>query len=205
MSIMLSIITPVYNGAEYIEDTIVSVLTNAPSDYQFEYIVVNDGSTDQTLDVLNQFYDFPNFFVINQPNSGEYAAVNNGLNAAKGNYILVVNADDPMLSSELIPSALDVLQSNPNIVCTYPDWQIINENGLVLDTKIVQEYSEEELVCKFNCLPGPGSIFRREEAIRIGGRRNWKFVSDYDFWLRLSRIGRFQRIPEAGRLRFGQS
>ena len=61
MSIMLSIITPVYNGAEYIEDTIVSVLTNAPSDYQFEYIVVNDGSTDQTLDVLNDLFNLESF------------------------------------------------------------------------------------------------------------------------------------------------
>lgn len=195
MDVKISIITPVYNGEDYIEETILSILTNSPKKYWSEYIVINDGSTDQTSAILNRFREYPNFRIIDQENSGEYVAVNNGLKEAKGDFILVVNADDPMLSPELIPRSIEVLIQNKNVVCTYPDWQIIDENGKTLQNKIVEEYSELELIGKFNCLPGPGSIFRKEGALQIGGRRHWKFVSDYDFWLRLSRVGDFQRIP----------
>jgi hypothetical protein len=52
------------------------------------------------------------------------------------------------------------------------------------------------MIGRCRCLPGPGTIFRRNSAIRIGGRREkWKFVGDYDFWLRLSREGRIERLP----------
>lgn len=195
MAFKITIITPVYNGADYIEETVLSVFSNIPSEFTAEYIVVNDGSTDTTSAILSRFREYQNFHVINQENAGECVAVNKALNAAKGEFILVVNADDPMFSPELIPKSIDVLTRNQQIVCTYPDWQIIDDNGEILETRIVKEYSEIELIGKFNCLPGPGSIFRKDAALSIGGRRNWKFVSDYDFWLRLSRLGGFQRVP----------
>jgi hypothetical protein len=100
-----------------------------------------------------------------------------------------------MLSPLLIPKATEILKEYPEVVCVYPDWQIIDSEGIVLKTKIVKEYSELELIGKFNCLPGPGAVFRRSGALEIGGRREWKYVSDYDFWLRLSRRGEFIRIP----------
>jgi hypothetical protein len=60
----------------------------------------------------------------------------------------------------------------------------------------VEDYSEDALVGEFKCLVGPGGAFRRETALQIGGRRkHLRFTSDYDFWLRLSQEGPFQRIP----------
>ena len=191
----LTIVTPVFNGSEFIEETINSVLRKTSSEVVFEYIIINDGSSDSTPDILQEYLDNPKVKVINQENQGEVSAINVGLKSAKGTYVLVVNADDPILSADLIPSSIAILNENPSTVCVYPDWQIIDKLGKVLSTKTVMEYSEAELIGNFNCLPGPGAIFRREQALKIGGRRNWKFVSDYDFWLRLSRFGQFQRNP----------
>lgn len=188
----ISIILPVYNGEDYLSETLESILDKT-SGIKSEIIVIDDGSTDSTSRICSTFGD--KIITIQQTNQGEFAATNNGLQIAKGEYVLVVSHDDPMLSSSLLPIATKLLQSHPEIVCVYPDWQIIGPQGQILKTKKVEEYSEEELIGKFNCLPGPGAVFRRKEALKIGGRRKWKFVSDYDFWLRLSRLGEFKRIP----------
>jgi glycosyltransferase involved in cell wall biosynthesis len=190
---LISVIVPVFNGENYLSATIDSILAST-KDSECEVIVVDDGSTDSTSVICARYGNRINYF--RQNNQGEFSATNNGLFLAKGNYILVVSHDDPMLSRSLIPKAIGILEKNPELVCAYPDWQVIDSNGLVIDTKIVKEYSEVELLGRFNCLPGPGAVFRRKDAIEIGGRRNWKYVSDYDFWLRLSRRGEFIRIPE---------
>ena len=189
---LISVILPVYNGENYLAETIDSILANT-NPFDCEILVVDDGSSDSTATICASYRDKITY--LKQVNQGEFAATNNGLQAAKGEYILVVSHDDPMLSSNLIPIATEILKKQPRIVCVYPDWQIINSQGLVVETKIVKEYSEMELLGKFNCLPGPGAIFRKSEALEIGGRRKWKYVSDYDFWLRLSRRGDFMRIP----------
>ena len=188
----ISVIIPVYNGEEYLTETIDSILENTRQ-IQCEIIVIDDGSIDSTSRICLAYGNKIKY--IHQFNLGEFAATNTGLQVAVGNYVLVVSHDDPMFSSTLLPIATNLLDSHPEIVCVYPDWQIIDAQGQILKSKIVKEYSEYELIGRFNCLPGPGAVFRKDEALKIGGRRKWKFVSDYDFWLRLSRLGEFKRIP----------
>jgi glycosyltransferase involved in cell wall biosynthesis len=191
---VLTIITPVYNGENYISETIESVL-QAEIIIPFEYIVINDGSQDSTANILHQYQEDITLF--NQKNVGEAATVNRGLGYAKGEYILVLSADDPLLTGNLISKAVELMASDPDIVAIYPDWQIINEQGEVLSTKKLPDYSDEVMVGKSICLPGPGTIFRRDPAIEIGGRdHRWKYVSDFDFWLRLSRKGKIVHLPE---------
>ena len=191
---ILTIITPVFNGENYITETIESVL-QAQIKVPFEYIVINDGSQDSTPEILNRYQQDITLF--NQENIGEAATVNRGLEYANGEYILVLSADDPFLTGNLITEALKLMSSDPDIVAIYPDWQIINEQGEVLSTKTLSDYSDEVMVGKSVCLPGPGTIFRKDPAIEIGGRdHRWKYVSDFDFWLRLSRKGKFVHLPE---------
>jgi glycosyltransferase involved in cell wall biosynthesis len=191
---LLSIITPVYNGEKYIAETIDSVL-NAKIEISFEYLVLNDGSLDSTLSILKGYGNKIKLFT--HENIGESATFNFGLQKARGKYLLVLNADDPLLNGELINRAIEVLELNSNVVALYPDWKIIDENGIILKTNILPEYSDEIMIGQNVCLPGPGVIFRRNAAIEIGGRSTkWKFVGDYDFWLRLSRLGKIQKLPE---------
>ncbi len=188
-----SIITPVYNGEKYIEETIISVL-NCARDYNFEYIIVDDGSTDSTPRIVKK-YEHSLRYVL-QENSGEAKAVNRGFIEAKGEYILVVNDDDPMLSSELLSASFRTFQEYPDVVVTYPDWQIIDSEGNLISRQITREFSVENLIGKFICLPGPGAVFRRSQMMAIGGRNtSLRFLSDYEFWLRMSLLGPFRRIP----------
>ena len=190
---VLTIITPVYNGEKYIAETIESVI-NSQIIYSYEYIVLDDGSTDSTLRILQSYKQKIKIF--SHKNVGESATVNIGLENASGEFILVISADDPLLTSDLIDRACKILIENSSIVAIYPDWKIIDENGNTLMNKIVPDFTDDLFIGHCKCLPGPGTLFRRDKALEIGGRRaGWKFVGDYDFWLRLSRVGKIVRLP----------
>jgi len=190
---ILTIITPVYNGEKYISETIESVIKSSAK-YSYEYLVLDDGSTDSTLKILNNYKDKIKIF--SHKNIGESATVNRGLEKALGEFMLVISADDPLLTSELIDRACKILIENSSIVAVYPDWKIIDQIGNTLINKILPDFTDELLIGHCKCLPGPGTIFRRDKALQIGGRRSgWKYVGDYDFWLRLSRVGDIVRLP----------
>jgi glycosyltransferase involved in cell wall biosynthesis len=192
--VTFTIITAVFNGQEFIEETVKSILRHAPSD-EFEYLIVNDGSTDSTREILESFGD--SIKIINQKNMGEASAVNRGLELARGKYALIVSADDPIISGELFTMSQDILDRDKKVVVTYPDWLLIDNSGKVQRNVQTSEYSIFELVGLNHCIPGPGAIFRVHEALKIGGRsENLKFGSDYEFWLRMSSLGQFQRIPK---------
>lgn len=191
-----TVITPVYNGEKYLRETINSVLANFESNLSFDYIIINDGSTDLTLDILEEFSQHSRIRIFNIPNGGEAAAVNYGLQYATGKYVLVVNSDDPLISSELFSQSFSVMENNVNIVVVYPDWNIISDQNEIIEIKKLPEFNKEILVGEFQCLPGPGAVFRRDAGLSVGGRNtNFRFVSDYDFWLRMSLKGDFFHIP----------
>jgi glycosyltransferase involved in cell wall biosynthesis len=191
---IITVVTPVYNGEDYIEETILSVLS-AARNIEFEYIVVNDGSTDNTLNILNKFQD--QIKVIDKANSGESESVTIAFGEARGEFLIVVSADDPLLTEKLFEKSFEDFANDPNLVAIYPDWNMIGPHGEVLKTIIVPDYSDELLIGRCITLPGPGVIFRKSAALKIGGRRKkWTFVGDYDFWLRLSRIGELRHRPE---------
>lgn len=191
---LFSVITPAYNCAEYIEETIKSVLTMA-SEFSFEYIVVNDGSTDETASILDHYRS--QIIVITTLNSGESTAVNVGINSAKGEYILVVSADDPLFTKKLFQGVHDIFRTNPTINVLYPDWRMIDSNGNLVKEITVPSFSLDLLIGENKTLPGPGTFFRSEPARAIGGRNaRWKFVGDFDFWLRMSAEGGFLHRSE---------
>jgi glycosyltransferase involved in cell wall biosynthesis len=191
---IVTVVTAVYNGEDYIEETILSVLS-AARNIEFEYIVVNDGSADNTLNILKKFEG--QIKIIDKPNSGESESVTIAFGQALGEYLIVVSADDPLLSEKLFEGCFEDFAINPNLVAIYPDWNMIGPDGEVLKTIKVSDYSDELLIGRCIILPGPGVIFRRSAALKIGGRRKkWVFVGDYDFWLRLSRIGELRHRPE---------
>lgn len=183
----LSVVIPVYNGEDFIRQTIESVLINS-LDFQVECIVIDDGSTDQTPNILESYGN--RIITIRQENAGEGAAVNKGLDVAKGSYAVVISADDPVLSSKLFEGVTTFFESHLNAVAWYPDWNIIDDHEQVLSTVLLPKYDFNDLFSRNKVLPGPGTWFRTQTALAINGRRiKWKYVGDYDFWLRLSMQG----------------
>jgi hypothetical protein len=89
------------------------------------------------------------------------------------------------------------MDSDEKIVAVYPDWQMIDLENKIIAVKLCPDYSFEELLGEFHCIPGPGTVFRTKDANQIGGRNGeYRFVSDYDFWLRLASRGKFAHIPQ---------
>lgn len=191
---VITIVTAVFNGSEYIQETIDSVLRNAAGT-SFEYIVVDDGSTDNTLNLLQEYGD--KISIVSHANCGESESVTRAFKKARGDYLLVVSADDPLLTSKLFEDVFEWFTNDKNLVAVYPDWQMIDPVGNVLQTVLVPDYSDDLLIGECRTLPGPGVIFRKNAALEIGGRLSkWVYVGDYDFWLRLSRLGEIRHRPQ---------
>jgi glycosyltransferase involved in cell wall biosynthesis len=189
-----SIITPVYNGEEFLEETLKSVLEFAPKG-DYEHIVINDGSTDSTDLILEKFGS--RIMLIEQKQTGQSSAINSGLQIAKGELCLIVNCDDPLVSSRLFEVSSRLFEEFPEIVCVYPNWEIIDQNGISISKIEVEEFSVDELFGNFNCLVGPGGVFKTSIGKQLKGwNSSFKFVPDYDFWLRMSGLGDFKKIPE---------
>lgn len=187
----ITVVTPVFNGEDYIRETINSVLNHSKG-YPVEYLVIDDGSTDSTAEILREFGS--SIKVITQLNGGESMAVNVGIRNSVGEILLVVSADDPLFTSEIFSGAIEYFENNPSVVAWYPNWQMIDEQGSVIKVIQVSDYSDEKLIGRYLCLPGPGTFIRKSAALSIGGRHEkWRFVGDYDFWLRISRIGGLEK------------
>jgi len=193
----LSYITPVFNGADYIEEVIDSVANQRSSNgEQFTHFVINDGSTDTTAQVLEDARSrYGNHLVVvHKENGGEASAVNVGFQLAETDFVCVVNADDPLLESHGL-RMLEALESAPSAVVAYPDWRMIDSEGEILDHRRTKEYDIRSLVGDFVCIPGPGAVIRTDAVPGDLRNENYRYVTDFELWLRLAGVGPFVRVP----------
>ena len=195
---LVSIITPVYNRADLVGETIESILSQ---DYQkIEHILIDDGSTDQSLKVIQKYksrnHSRKKIIIKHHRNMGEARTVNKGFKIAKGAIIGVVNSDDPLLAGA-ISQIVKFMLAHPKIIVVYPDWVTIDDDGKKTGIIRTANYSYLDMLRGHHCIPGPGAFFRREVAEKLNGRDpQFRYVGDYDFWLRAGRIGPFARIPK---------
>lgn len=189
---LVSAIIPTYNGADHLAETIRSVLDqDHPA---VEVVVVVDGSTDGTPAVLEHFAG--SIRVLSQPNRGQAAAVNAGIEAARGEYLVLISDDDPVLPGALT-TLVGVMEEDDELLVAYPDWQQIDAEGRPLCVIRPREWSLVDAVRHHLCLPGPCSLFRRRAVELAGGwDARLRFTADYDFWLRIGLHGPLRHVPE---------
>jgi len=189
---LVTIITPAYNRAAFLAETIESVLSQ---DYpNLEYIVLDDGSKDNTREILEKYNGRIKWET--HHNIGETRTVNKGFSMAKGEFICVINSDDPMLPNAIMASVQTLLE-NPDALAAYPDWDEIGPHSELIQHRKLQEYNIYNMLTDFYVLIGPG-VFIRKTTINHFGLRDTQFsyVGDLEYWFRLASHGRLIHIAE---------
>lgn len=192
----VSLVTPVYNQAEYLGAAIESVL--AQDHPNLEYIVVDDGSTDDSLAVARRYEAAHpgRLRVVHQANAGQAAALNRGWAASSGAWLGYLSSDDALMPS-CVGRLLAALAEAPKAVVLYPDFELMDAAGGRLREVQTEPFSLRRLQVDLVCQPGPGALFRRDVFERLGGwRADLRQVPDYEFWLRASTLGAFHRVAQ---------
>ena len=176
----VSVIIPCYNYARYLEKCIASITEQTFKNY--EIIIVNDGSTDNSLEVADKIKinnKSIKITIINQTNSGQPAiSRNNGIKKAKGKYILCLDADDK-IKSNFLEECVNMLNRHTEYSIAYPNIQHFEKNTSLLK---FDDY-DESLLKHYNHIP-TASLFRRKAWVESGGyKTNVKGYEDWDFWI----------------------
>lgn len=190
---LVSLITPTYNRAALLPETVDSLLGQRFVD--FEYLIIDDGSSDDTLEVLSQYRD-SRLRVLRQTNQGEVPAINRGWLEARGRYVAIISSDDPMHPLWL-GALVDALESRPDAVVAYPDWAILDGRGDTRQVIRTQGHARAILAANFQAQPGPGCLIRKSagDCLSPPRRPRFRYCADLDMWLRLSLLGPFVRVP----------
>lgn len=189
---LVSIVTPAYNQAEYLVETIESVLAQ---DYpNIEYIVLDDGSTDGTPEVLKGYSE--RVKSVRNENKGQACTLNEGWARTSGKYIGYISSDD-ILYPDAVRKMIEILDSDNSIVCAFPDCDLIDDRTRVIKKNVCRPFNLSELVVLQECYIGPGALFRRSAFEVVGGwKPELKLAPDREFWMRLAKHGNFEMCQE---------
>lgn len=192
---LLSVIMSVYNAELYLKEAIDSILNQTFSN--FEFIIINDGSTDNSLNIINSYND-KRIVVINQPNQGLSTSLNNGIRIGKGEYIVRMDADDVSLSNRF-EKQINFLEENKSYVLIGSNANIMDNEGNFLYTSTLPLCSNE-IKNKFPESPFFHSsvIFRKDVWFKAGGYREdiIQYFEDIILWNAIAKHGDLANIEE---------
>ncbi len=195
----ISIVTPNLNGMPYLESTIESIAYQRQCGVDLEYIIVDGGSTDGSLELLEskpQIIDR----VINLPASGPAAAINAGFAAATGDIVAWMNSDD-FYASDSLSRVVDTFETQPELAMVFGHCPIINETGdeirkfITGFKKFFYPLSSRFTFQTINYISQPATFYSRHACQEAGPlREDMKAAFDYEFFLRLWRTGSVKRL-----------
>lgn len=184
---MVSIITPCYNGAKYVSETIESVISQTYVDW--EMIIVDDGSKDNSVEIIKTYSEKDNRIqLVQQPNGGSSVARNKGISLCRGQYIALLDADD-LWDSTFLEKQINYLKRK-NAICVSCSYRRINDKSQEilhpLKVKSIITYKDMTVMNRIGCLSGLydsskyGKIYLREELKSIR--------DDYAYWLDIVKL-----------------
>jgi hypothetical protein len=189
----VSVVLPVFNCGKYIREAVESILKQTYTG--FEFLIINDGSTDESLQILNDYANKDSRVkIINQHNSGIVVALNRGLIEAKGEWVFRMDGDDISLPHR-IEMQTKMVRGDASLVLVGGWCQQINPEGIPLKINKYPSKHDELIDALENAqafYPHSSACFRRDTVMELGGyRERFRHAEDYDLWLRLSSVGKF--------------
>jgi glycosyltransferase involved in cell wall biosynthesis len=189
---LVSIITPSFNQASYLEQTILSVLEQDHSDIQ--YIVVDGASTDNSVEIIKK-YESKLAYWVSEKDNGQADAINKGFARATGEIIAWLNSDDYYLAGA-VSAAVKIFEEHPDVVLVYGNVLAVDEHGKTFNIMSYKQLTLEDLLC-FQII-GQSSVFIRRSALQAAGGLNadFHFLLDHHLWIRLAQQGKLLYIPQ---------
>lgn len=188
----LSVITPVYNSGDYLEQMLSSV---AALVHEHEHLVLDAESTDGTPELLRG-RDDPSLHWVSEPDRGQTHAVNKGLARASGDVINWINGDNAYMPAA-VERALALLEARPEVDAVFGGFDFIDERGTVRRRYIPGEWHWHRYLFIGDYIPTETIFFRRELLDRAPTlNEHFEDAADYDFYLRLLHCRTVVRMPE---------
>jgi glycosyltransferase involved in cell wall biosynthesis len=196
----ISIILPTHNGGDHIILSIKSIQEQSFSDW--ELIVVIDGSTDATLELVSKVALSDNriFIIHNLENKGIQRSLNEGLRRSRGKYIARIDDDDVWFDVYKLKKQYDFLEKNSDHVLVGTGVVLVNEKGFEITRYLLPENNDQirKKILSQNCFAHPSVLFRKS-VIDMAGKYSedlqYRHVEDYELWLRMGRLGKFANLP----------
>ena len=184
-NLLVSIVTPSFNQAEFLETTIQSVLGQ---DYpEIEYIIVDGGSSDGSVEII-QKYDSHLAWWVSEADEGQADAINKGMAKAQGELVAWLNSDDLYLPGA-VAAAVASYRAYPQVSFVYGNAFTIDAMGYPLKELIFPEWSLEDLA-GFRIICQPAVFMRREAFQAVNGLdRHHHFMLDHNLWVRIASLG----------------
>lgn len=187
----LTIITPSYNQAEFLEYAIRSVLAQDVPD--LEYFIVDGGSTDGSVEIIQKYADHLAWWV-SESDSGQAEAINKGFARAQGEFVAWLNSDD-MYAPGMLKQALAVLRAHPEVGLVFGNAVSIDEHGLPLNEATFGDWSLKDLMA-FNIIWQPAVVFRKSVLEQAGYLNpEYHYMLDHHLWLRMACHTRLKYVP----------
>lgn len=192
---LISIITPTFNRAEFIEQAVKSVLFQTHSN--FELLIVDDGSTDDTRELLKPLLEDQRVRYFYQENQGQSVARNLALAEARGDFVCFLDSDNYWPADKL-ERQLELFWQHPENDVIYGDVIEVNEKGQEITRKNMRRFSGHiaKHMIRDNCVSMNTAMARRQCFEELGGMSGKRRVADdYELWLRFSARFRFLYVP----------
>lgn len=194
---LVSVIIPTYNSARYLTEAVDSVFHQTYT--ALECIVVDDGSTDHTHDILTKLLArYPRLKTAHKPNGGPSSARNLGLRSSSGDFVSFVDADDVLLADK-IERQLGFLSAHPDVGLVYSDYLVVSENLQPLATFVAEmppALDSVDALCYRNWFNPLVTLLRRSLIDTIGGFDEALAVAeDWDYWIRCASVAPIAYLP----------
>ena len=194
----VSVIIPTYNRANLLDRAIQSVLNQTYQD--FELIIVDDGSTDNTREVVGHFADSKIRYIrLNEGTGGCATPRNSALGVAQGEYIAILDDDDFWVDEDKLRAQVDFLDAHTDYVLVGTNMAVVDRDGVEVSHSCLPEKDDEirsQLLWK-NCFLHSTVLFRKSTAVDSGGYsciKGTAYSDDYDMWLKLGAVGKFANL-----------